>query len=407
MKKLFMGFLLLGLIFSLGQFCVLQAEDTAMIGLSVPLSGSYKDQGEDELKAYKLAIDEINAKGGVLGKKLTYVTKDSQTNADVAGKNARDLIAQGAVMITGGSASSEAVAIAKVCQEKGVVFMAGLTHSDDTTGKDAHRHTFRWYHNAHQSAKALAPVLLQRFGRNASYGYIYANYTWGITVLNSMKKQLEAAGAKTAFEIATPLGSKNFVNELLKAKTEKPTVLVLIQFGADMVNSLKQASSMGLSKDMNIVVPLMELHMGLAAGPEVMEGVITTYCWDHNLASKYKGSKEFVDKFEKSYNKKPGNAAATAWVDIFQYADAVKRAGSFDHVAVIKALEGHRFTLLVGEEYWRDWDHQGIHPTYVGIGKKSSQMKDKYDLFEVIAEKPGDELARTREENPVELEPLY
>lgn len=406
MKKGWVRLLLSVVFMSFGLSGILQAEDTVTIGLSVPLSGSYKDQGEDELKAYKLAIEEINSKGGVLGKKLAYVAKDSQTNADVAGKNAQDLIAQGAVMITGGSASSEAVAIAKVCQEKGVVFMAGLTHSDDTTGKDAHRHTFRWYHNAHQSAKALTPILIEKFGRNARYGYIYANYTWGTTVLNSMKKQLEAAGAKTVFEIPTPLGTKNFVNELVKAKNEKPDVLVLIQFGADMVNSLKQSYSLGLSKEMKIVVPLMELHMALAAGPEAMEGVITTYCWDHSLADKYPGSKYFVEKFEKAYNKKPGNAAATAWVDILEYADAVKRAGSFDHVAVIKALEGHRFTLLGAEEYWRDWDHQGIHPTYVVIGKKASEMKDKNDLFTVIAEKSGDEVARTREENPVQLEPL-
>ena len=406
MRITVLGLLLVAMVFGIGSIGILRAEESVLIGISAPLSGSYKDQGEDEVRAYKLAIEQVNAQGGVLGKKLTYTIKDSQTNADVAKKNAEDLIADGAVMITGGSASSEAVAIAKVCQAKGVVFMAGLTHSNDTTGKDGHRHTFRWYHTAHQSAKALVPTLTEKFGKDATYGYIYANYTWGITVYESMKKQLEASGAKTAFEISTPLGAKNFVNELLKAKTEKPKVLVLVQFGADMVNSLKQANSMGLQKDMAIVVPLMELNMALNAGPEAMEGVITTFCWDHTLASKYSGSKDFVDKFQKAYGIMPGNAAATAWVDVLQYAEGVKLAGSFEHKAVIKALEGHKFTLLLGEEYWREWDHQGIHPTFVAVGKKASLMKDKYDLFDIIAEKPGDELARTREENPVQLEPL-
>jgi len=281
-----------------------------------------------------------------------------------------------------------------------------LTHSNDTTGKDAHRHTFRWYNNAHQSAKALAPVLIEKFGKDATYGYIYANYTWGTTVLESMKKQLESAGAKTVFETPTPLGAKSFITELVKAKTEKPKVLVLIQFGNDMVNSLKQAQSLGLSKEMAIVVPLMEIHMAKAVGVEGMQGVITTFPWDHTLASKYPGSKDFVEKFEKKFNKKPGNGAATAWVDLLQYADAVERAKSFDHKEVIKALEGYKFTLLGAEEYWRDWDHQGIHPTYVAIGKTPAQSKDAWDFFEIIAEKSGDELARTKEENPVTLEPL-
>ncbi|MDD5730580.1 MAG: ABC transporter substrate-binding protein, partial [Candidatus Omnitrophica bacterium] len=94
-------------------------EDTLTIGLNLPLTGSYSDQGADELKAYKLAIDEINAGGGLLGKRVVYVEKDSETNAQVSAKNAADLYDNyKAVMVTGGSASSEAVAQAKVAKEK-------------------------------------------------------------------------------------------------------------------------------------------------------------------------------------------------------------------------------------------------------------------------------------------------
>ena len=173
-----------------------------------------------------------------------------------------------------------------------------------------------------------------------------------------------------------------------------------------MVNCLKQVNQLKLRDSMAVVVPLMELHMAHEVGPEIMQGIITSMCWYHGLADKYEGSKKFVQAFEKEYGKKPGNAAAVAWVDIFQYTDAVKRAGTFDHVAVIKALEGYKFTFLVDEEYWRDWDHQGIHPTYVAIGKTPAESKDEWDLFTIIAERKGEEVARTREENPVKLEPL-
>jgi ABC-type branched-subunit amino acid transport system substrate-binding protein len=112
-------------------------EDTVTIGLNVPLTGSYSDQGADELKAYKLAIDEVNAAGGLLGKRVVYVEKDSETNAQIAGKNTAELYDNfNAIMVTGGSASSEAVASSKVAKEKGKVFMACLTHSDATTGFD-------------------------------------------------------------------------------------------------------------------------------------------------------------------------------------------------------------------------------------------------------------------------------
>ncbi|MBF0549538.1 MAG: substrate-binding protein [Deltaproteobacteria bacterium] len=382
------------------------AEDTAMIGLNVPITGSYEKQGEDQLKAYKLAINIVNQKGGVLGKKLIYSVKDSKTDDKIARENAKAFIKDGAVMITGGSRSAEAIALSEECQKAGVIFMAGLTHSNDTTGKDAHRHCFRWYDNAFHTAKALNKTLLDKFGKNAKYAYIYADYTWGVSLQQSMQKVLEKEGGTTVLKEATKLGEKSYVSALLKAKSAKPNVLVLVQFGNDMVNCLKQANQLKLKDSMAIVVPLMENHMAHPLGPEVMQGVLATMCWYHGLSEKYPGSKEFVQLFEKEYNAKPCNAAATAWVDIFQYTDAVKRAGSFDHIKVIKALEGHKFTLLLDEEYWRDWDHQGIHPTYVVVGKTPAESKNEWDLFNIVAEHKGAEVAETKEENPVKLEPL-
>ncbi len=393
-----------GMILAMGGRA-LGAEETVLFGLNVPLSGSYAEQGEDELRAYKLAIKTINEKGDVLGKKIVYSVKDSQTNADIARENAKAFFAEGAVMVTGGSSSAEAIALSEECQKAGVVFMAGLTHSNETTWEKGHRHTFRWYNNAHQTAKAMTNTLNEKFGK-AKYAYIYADYTWGVSVQQSMQKVLEKEGASTVANIATKLGEKSFVSALLQAKQTSPDVLVLVQFGADLVNCLKQAHQLKLRDSMAVVVPLMEIHMAHAVGPEVIQGVLTSKCWYHGLSEKYEGSKQFVEAFEKEYNKKPGNAAATAWVDVFQYVDAVRRAQSFDHVKVVKAMEGHKFKLLLDEETWRDWDHQGIHPTFVAIGKKPADSKNEWDLFEIIAERKGEEVAETREENPVKLEPL-
>jgi len=382
------------------------ANGTMLIGLNVPLSGAYASQGEDQLKAYKLAIKMLNESGGLLGQKMVYSIKDTKTNANTARENAIQLIKYGGIMITGGSSSAVAIAQSEECQKQGVVFMAGLTHSNATTGKNGHRHCFRWYNNGHQTAKAMAKILVEKFGKEAKYAYLYANYTWGITVQQSMQKVIEGAGCKTVLNQPTKLGAQSFLPSLLKVKRKKPDVLVLVHFGGDMINCLKQVKKLRLRKKMEIVVPLMELHMAHGVGPEIMHGITTSMCWYHGLSEKYDGSKEFVELFEKEFNKKPGNAAATAWVNIFQYADAVKRAGDFDHIKVIKALEGHRFTLLGNEEYFRQWDHQGIHPTYVAEGKSPDESKNEWDLFKIIASKPGEEVARTREENPVPLEPL-
>jgi ABC-type branched-subunit amino acid transport system substrate-binding protein len=348
----------------------------------------------------------LNDKGGILGKRIVYTVKDTKTDAEVARQNAKDLIKEGAVMLTGGSSSAVAIAQCEECQKSGVIFMAALTHSNETTGTHGHRHCFRWYNNGHQTAKAMAETLVEKFGKKAKYAYLYADYTWGQTVQQSMQKVTEALGSTTVLNQPTKLGAKSYISDLLKAKQAKPDVLVLVHFGDDMINCLKQATQLKLREKMAIVVPLMEIHMAHALGPEIMQGVITSMCWDNALSAQFEGSKKFVQAFEKEYNKKPGNAAASAWVAIFQYADAVERAKSFDHIKVIKSLEGHKFKLLGDEEYWRDCDHQGIHPTYVAVGKTPAESKNEWDLFKIIASKKGEDLARTREENPVKLEPL-
>ena len=147
-------------------------------------SGPYADEGADELRAYELAVEHLNGGGdggmmntfsskalqgnGILGKKVEYVTGDTQTKSDAARASAKSMIEKdGAIMITGGSSSGVAVAVQALCQEAGVIFMAGLTHSNDTTGKDRKANGFRHFFNSYMSGAALAPVLAKAYGRTA------------------------------------------------------------------------------------------------------------------------------------------------------------------------------------------------------------------------------------------------
>ena len=154
---------------------------TVTLGFNVPQSGPYADEGADELRAYMLAVEHLNGGGdggmmntfsskalqgnGILGKKVEYVTGDTQTKSDAARASAKSMIEKdGAIMITGGSSSGVAVAVQALCQEAGVIFMAGLTHSNDTTGKDKKANGFRHFFNSYMSGAALAPVLAANYG---------------------------------------------------------------------------------------------------------------------------------------------------------------------------------------------------------------------------------------------------
>ena len=144
---------------------------TVKFGFNVPQTGPYAAEGMDELRAQQLAVEHLNGEGdggmlntfsskmlkgnGVLGKKVEFVTGDTQTKSDAARAAARSMIEKdGVVMINGGSSSGVAVAVQGLCQEAGIIFMAGLTHSNDTTGKDRKANGFRHFFDAYMSATA-------------------------------------------------------------------------------------------------------------------------------------------------------------------------------------------------------------------------------------------------------------
>ncbi|MBI5843981.1 MAG: ABC transporter substrate-binding protein [Deltaproteobacteria bacterium] len=399
--------------------------DEIVIGLNIPLKGPYKEQGEDQKKAYELAVDMINKGGGLLGKKVKAVIMDTENNPQLAQQNTLKMIWEhNACMISGGSSSAEAVAIADECQKQGVVFMTGLTHANDTTGhtvtpagftvQTARRHTFRWFLNAWMSANALAPYLVEEFGKSSSYVYITADYNWGHSVEESMRRFLEIKGADTYDAIPVPLGTKDYTEQLKQAKKLDPDILVLVLFGADQVAALKQADEMGLDSKMQIVVPIVDMYMAHEVGAKAFRGVISTAIWDWTLEDTFAGTKKFVEAFRAKYNRPPGVSAACAWVAINQWAEAVKRAQDpFADDKIIHALEGaqeggkgHKFTLLKGEEQWRNWDHQCISSVYIIRGKNPKKAKSEWDFFELVSEVPGLKVIQTREENPVSLDPL-
>jgi len=278
---------------------------TVTFGFNVPQSGAYADEGADELRAYQLAVEHINGEGdggmlntfsskalggnGVNGKKVVFVTGDTQTKSDAARASAKRMIEKdGAIMITGGSSSGVAIATQGLCQDAGVIFMAGLTHSNDTTGKDKKANGFRHFFNAYMSGAALAPVLEKNYGAERKAYHLTADYTWGWTQEESIANSTEAIGWETAAKVRTPLGAGDFSQYITPVLNSGADVLILNHYGKDMINSLTQAVQFGLrdkqanGKDFTIVVPLYSRLMAQGAGENV-KGIFGSTNWHWSL----------------------------------------------------------------------------------------------------------------------------
>jgi branched-chain amino acid transport system substrate-binding protein len=352
-----------------------------VIGLNVPQTGPYSDQGLDQLRAYHLAIDEINASGGVMGMQIKATEGDDQTKPPVAVENARRMIERdGAVMITGGSSTGTAIAVSGLCQEKKVIFMATLTHGNEPTDVDCHYHTFRRYNNAYMSAHAMARTLLSKYGTGRWF-YITADYSWGHSNFESLGEVLEPKGAKTIKNVLLPLGTTDFSSALSQAQAAKPDVLVIIEFGKDMVNALNQAAQFGLTKSTKILVPLADEYMAKGTGDN-FDNVVTTapFYWKYH-AEKYPAAKKFVEAFIKKNGVPPSNGAECAYVDIYQWKEGVERAGSLDPKKFIEKMEGHKFTATKEQESWRAFDHQGINSCLVMEGVPQASRTGEFSQF--------------------------
>jgi branched-chain amino acid transport system substrate-binding protein len=164
------------------------AQDSVTIALNYSETGPYAKQGLDQWRSAEMARVEINADGGIMGKKVEFRLYNSQSNVEATRANVLDTIENGGVkMVFGGSFSAVAVAAGDICQEKGVPFFATLTYSTSTTGKDGHRHTFRECYDSWMAAKALASYLKNNFS-GKKYFYVTADYTWGWTTEASLRK---------------------------------------------------------------------------------------------------------------------------------------------------------------------------------------------------------------------------
>ncbi|EAR51620.1 branched-chain amino acid ABC transporter, periplasmic substrate-binding protein [Oceanicola granulosus HTCC2516] len=392
-------------------------DSEVVLGFNVPQTGPYADEGADELRAFELAVEHLNGEGdggmlntfseknldgtGILGRRVNFVTGDTQTKSDAARASARSMIEKdGAIMISGGSSSGVAVAVQGLCQEAGVIFMAGLTHSNDTTGKDRKANGFRHFFNAYMSAAALAPVLQNLYGTDRNAYHLTADYNWGWTQQESIAAATEAMGWETVNNVLTPLAETDFSAYIAPVLSSGADVLVLNHYGGNMVNSLTNAVQFGLreaqanGKKFEIVVPLYSELMARGAGQNI-KGIPGSQNWDwkleNEMGERYVGTNAFVQSFGEKYGFPPSQAAHTCYVQTLLYADAVTRAGSFNPCAVVEALEGFEFDGMGnGPTLYRAGDHQCFKDVVVVRGKENPE--NEFDLVEIVEVTPTEQV---------------
>lgn len=369
-----------------------RAAETVKIGLDNPLTGTYAALGKNELIGAQLALDQINAKGGILGRKVELLVEDSTSaDASVAVQKAIKLIDRDKVdFLLGNINSGLAQAMANTAFEKKVFMIDPGGHTDSITGTQCHWNVFRVCNTTRMETNSVSKVLLDKYGKK--WYFITTDYAFGHSLQAGFEASLKAAGGTELGADEVPLQSTDFSSYLIKAQSTNPDALILLLAGDDMINCLKQAVQFGLNKKLHIAGAQQELEVNLGLPPDALFGD-----WVFEWYWKQPGV-PYVKEFVAEVRKRSGGKVPTArtW---FGYASvhtcklAAEKAKSLDPVKMAHAMHGlvlpPEVALMPNNPFFRDGDNQLMPTLFVGHSRPAPAGGDPEDLFEVTEEVKG------------------
>ena len=249
-----------------------RGETPIRIGMVDPLTGVYAAPAGNEVMGARLAVEKINAKGGIQGRQVELLVEDSANDVGTGVQKARKLIERDQVNFMIGDVNSAiAAAIAQVTNEKKVLHIVSGGHTDSITGKDCKWNVFRVCNTTRMEANSVCDVLFKKYGKK--WHFITPDYAFGHTLYTACTDDLKKLGGSVTGNELTPLGTTDFSAYLIKARAANPDVLILLVQGSDMINCLKQIVQFGLDKQIHVAGTQQELESLAALPPEARIGV--------------------------------------------------------------------------------------------------------------------------------------
>ena len=376
-----------------------RAADSVKIGVDNTLTGTYAALGKNEQVGIQLAVEQINAKGGILGRNVELVVEDSTSgDAGTAVQKARKLIDSDKVdFLLGNVNSALALAMAQVSNEKKILHVVPGGHTDAVTGASCHWNVFRVCNMTQTEASAVASALIKDYGK--TFYYITPDYAYGHTLEAGLIKACAALGGIRVGGDLTPLGTVDFSSYLIKAQAAKPDVILFLLGGDDMVNALKQAVQFGLENKVHLAGAQQEMEVLWGLPPQARIGI-----WMMEWYWKQPGVPhvaEFVETIKQRTGKAPSARTWFGFVSGWTCALAAASAKSLDAVAMAKALQGFELppevALSPNKAFYRAGQNQFIASLFVGNAQAGGDTPD--DLFKVTRVINGADIVGTLEES--------
>jgi branched-chain amino acid transport system substrate-binding protein len=376
------------------------------IGHLTPLTGFLGALGAYAVLGMRMAEEEINKSGGIMGRQLEVIAEDSVNPATAATKAQRLLEQDGALVLMGEVNSASALTIMQVADRNKKLFIQTGARSDALRGKNCNRYTFHTDIPNTVMVNTVGKALLRdNMVKDKKFFTLTADYIFGHDLLAAAKRFFGANQGNLIGDELIATDVTDFSPYLLKIRQAKPDVVCSNLAGNQVTTLIKQYAEFGLP------YPIVGFNLNTAdawaAGEGNLAGIWPTV-WYHTLD--LPASKTFVDNFTKKNGKPPDNHAWIEYVAFKIMAQAMNETKSTDTDTLIGYFEKEtQFDILKARKaYFRAWDHQLVQEAYTFSPKPKGEAKDKWDLITLGAAVPGpnepmEVLNPTKEQNPCSL----
>ncbi|WP_283180127.1 ABC transporter substrate-binding protein [Gemmobacter sp. 24YEA27] len=357
------------------------AAETLRVGIPVPISGPNAANGKFASMGAIIAAEEAAAK---YGRAVATLDLDTEGKPATAVRKVQDAIERDSVkLFAGGILSSESLAMGKECEKGGANFIT-TAGADEITGSDCNKATFRWSVPTFGAVNQSIRPIIDALPEAKRWYTITPQYVFGEGLLQATRDVLEEKGLDLVGNSYHSLTEKEFSGYLTNAMAERPDVLLILNFGAQCADTLRQAVSFGMKERMTIVVAWASgLEQFEALGADLCEGIYFGAQYWHTVDAGI--NPDLVKLTQAKYGINPNYSLAGSYICTKLMIDAAQTAGSDDPEAVRAALQGLAYQGLTGEESIRADDHQVLKNYYLLKARAKADMADKDDFAEIIS----------------------
>jgi branched-chain amino acid transport system substrate-binding protein len=358
MKTIHCGAILLALLTTSAS-----AQNAIRIGVVTPLSGTYAGIGQQVKWGLDLAAAQINAGGGVMGRKLELIYEDEEANPAVAVQKAEKLFQVNKVdFLTGTVNSGSTLAVGQLAERNNRLIATTVSFADSITADKCSPNVFRVNARAGMQSAALADWLAQT-KPNANVFYLGPDYEMGRSTVAAFKSAAEAKGSKTVGEVFAPLDNKDYSPFFGQIRAAKPAVIYTSVAGNDTVRLLSQMDEFGLNRNVQVVGASGTVtSQNLPAIGKAADGFVTGVGYSTSLDSAE--NRKFVADFEAATKNQPDLYGADSYGVLFFYKAAVEKAMSVDTDKLREAMRGIQWPSPQGMKTMRAGDHQAMQDMY-------------------------------------------